>query len=341
MGVREEKRKLTEERTPPEKAVKKRKGRLWYVCLVLVAGAAVLAGYLLYCMLPLDRIDLYQVEVAPRADGTLDILYDIRWTVLDSIREGPLTWVKIGMANYDFDVESFGGDVVSQRRMSGPYAAFNLNRGYRRKETARIRFQVHQERMLCKSFDGSDSAFYEFSPGWFNAIRVERYRFIWNLSGEPLSHNADHAQGGKLFWEGTLDKGETRSMEVSYPLDAFTDPELVKWRPYETGRDSGEGAGLPGVKYIVLYTLIAAFCVGMPSGGSYRHGRGYRSGGGGGGCACACAGCACACACAGGGRAGCANKDFYRPARPAVGIPDEAPGIARITENGLEPQRRF
>ncbi|MFA6661389.1 MAG: hypothetical protein WCS62_07240, partial [Bacilli bacterium] len=32
----------------------------------------------------------------------------------------------------------------------------------------------------------------------------------------------------------------------------------------------------------------------------------YDGGGGGGGCACACA-----CACAGGGRAGCARKDFY------------------------------
>lgn len=48
----------------------------------------------------LDKILSYEVTVKPRSDATLDITYRISWQVLDSTSQGPLSWVKIGVAQY-------------------------------------------------------------------------------------------------------------------------------------------------------------------------------------------------------------------------------------------------
>ena len=48
---------------------------------------------------PIDEILNYDIEVNPRNDGTLDMKYHITWKVLDDSREGPLSWVKIGVPN--------------------------------------------------------------------------------------------------------------------------------------------------------------------------------------------------------------------------------------------------
>ena len=47
----------------------------------------------------LDRIDYYEITIDPNKDGTLDMEFNIIWTVLDSTTDGPLTWVKIGIPN--------------------------------------------------------------------------------------------------------------------------------------------------------------------------------------------------------------------------------------------------
>ena len=47
----------------------------------------------------LDVINNYEITVNPRKDGTLDMLFNIKWTVLDSKTEGPLEWIKIGIPN--------------------------------------------------------------------------------------------------------------------------------------------------------------------------------------------------------------------------------------------------
>ena len=52
----------------------------------------------------LDYINLYEVVVDPRNDGTLDISIHLNWEVLDSTSEGPLEWVKIGIPNKYVDI---------------------------------------------------------------------------------------------------------------------------------------------------------------------------------------------------------------------------------------------
>ena len=50
-----------------------------------------------------DQILDYQVTVDPREDSTLDITYEIKWKVLDSETEGPLSWCQIATPNENFD----------------------------------------------------------------------------------------------------------------------------------------------------------------------------------------------------------------------------------------------
>ena len=185
--------------------------------------------------------------------------------------------------------------------------------------------------MLCKNESGY---FYEFVPGWFNAIQVKQYDFIWLINGAK-----DYTQ------QGSLDYGEYCTMTVQYGMNDFSGCETVQYRPFN---DEGAYNELQGEKVLAaaLFCIFAALLViaevyiidcyvsysrgrGFLSGyGYYVHtyGRsnqhyvraknrysaryhshsGSRSGGRGGGCACACA-----CACAGGGRAGCSQKDTY------------------------------
>ena len=47
----------------------------------------------------LDKIHTYRITADVQSDGKVKMTYHIDWEVLDSTSEGPLTWVKIGIAN--------------------------------------------------------------------------------------------------------------------------------------------------------------------------------------------------------------------------------------------------
>ena len=182
--------------------------------------------------------------------------------------------------------------------------------------------------MLCKNESGY---FYEFVPGWFNAIQVEQYEFLWLMDGSK-----DYVQRGNLSY------GEYSKMTVQYGMNDFAGCQTVKYYPFD---DDGAYNDLQEDKVgiIILCCLGAALLIIaevyiVDSYVSYDRGRGFLSGHGyyihtygrsnphyirardrynathsrssggrsGGGCACACA-----CACAGGGRAGCSQKDTY------------------------------
>jgi len=94
------------------------------VLAVLLIGAVILLVYIVSANQPLDKIQDYQVEVTPLEDGTLDITYRLRWEVLNSSREGPLSWVKIGMANENFRIKEYGGGSLFPPHSLGGNPAF-------------------------------------------------------------------------------------------------------------------------------------------------------------------------------------------------------------------------
>lgn len=304
-----------------------------------IAGAVILAmavsaAIAWYCNSPLDCIRLYEVETAPREDGTLDITYHLQWKVLNDMREGPLREVRIGLANSRCTLTGAGGDILTSYNpggmdVQGPdytiansfsegwLIIFQLNRDFHRGECADFWFTVNQRDMLCEEYG---QVFYDFTPGWFSEIEVEKYRFTWKKSPHIRSSNEDRSEGDWLIWEGSLKENDHRTMKVYYDAQAFTGAVPVKWKAANFYQDSNSksrsGEWVSSALQIFLVIILVMIRTLIP--GGYRHGRGYggHHGGSGGGCACACAGCACACACAGGGRAGCSRKDFTSSRRP-------------------------
>ena len=93
--------------------------------------------------MPLDEMTDYRVHVTPQDDGSLEITYSYEWKVLNDSREGPLSWVKLGMANPNYVVKEFGGAAGGIRYQpsessENPMLELNLDRSYYKGETARL-----------------------------------------------------------------------------------------------------------------------------------------------------------------------------------------------------------
>ena len=67
------------------------------VFLVITVIIAACSGVFTYAAAEnLDEIEIYEITVNVREDGTLDIRYDVEWRVLsDKNGSEPVTWVKI------------------------------------------------------------------------------------------------------------------------------------------------------------------------------------------------------------------------------------------------------
>ena len=302
---------------------------LLVIIVALQVGLIILG--IAYQPKPQDLIRQYDVTVQPLEDGSLDIAYHLVWEALDASEN--LTWVEIGMANENFFVypDSVTSNIQTCRKYTdGDYVSLRLEftDAYIGGDIIDFSFKINQKDMLCKNETGY---FYEFVPGWFNAIQVAQYEFLWCMDG-----------GRDYVRRGSLDYGEYSKMTVQYDSDDFAGCQTVQYRPFD-----GDGAynelqddktAIVVMCCVVAIVLIIAEVYIIDSYVSYGRGRGFLTGHGyhvhtygrsnpyyirardrynathsrssrgygGGGCACACA-----CACAGGGRAGCSQKDTY------------------------------
>ena len=291
----------------------------------------------------LDLIELYEIKVDPRRDGTLDMEYHFIWKVLDDKSEGPMSWVRIGVANYYVsEFKALSDNIVSMEYSSddGSHIEIHFNKSYYENDICDFRFSFHQSRIYTLK---NGKCQYQFLNGYFDEIRVEKYVIRWNSANVEYT-NIDTRDGEYIYFESPLSYGERVNIEVSYPMDVFEG--LSKKSQYSkrtmTNREiillsialSIIGLGLGYGIFLSIrrrinneYLLYRGFTgdrihiypgysrinsvVGVDSKGkriinpisSSSSSGGHSSGGG---CACACA-----CACAGGGRAGCTRKDFY------------------------------
>lgn len=300
------------------------------VFLVAVQIGLIVLG-ILFQPKPQDVIHRYDVTVQPLRDGSLDIEYHLVWEALDYSEA--LTWVEIGMANENYSVysDSVSSNIVTySKNTDEDYVSLRLDfdKGYFGGEVVEFSFKINQKDMLCKNDKGY---FYEFVPGWFNAIQVKNYEFLWRMEG-----SRDYVQ------RGSLDYGEYSKMTVQYGMEDFAGCQTVKYAHFDDEGAYNElqedkvgiivlccfGAALLIIAEVYIIDCYVSYGRGrgfMTGHGYYIHTYGRsnphyirardkynathagRSGGGGGrGCACACA-----CACAGGGRAGCSQKDTY------------------------------
>ena len=120
----------------------------------------------------LDYINLYEVVVDPRNDGTLDISIHLNWEVLDSTSEGPLEWVKIGIPNkYVDEIEAATNNISKIKYYSdnGSYIRIDFSKKYHANEVVDFAFKFHISRMYKLN---SDSCYYDYNPGWFEEIKI-------------------------------------------------------------------------------------------------------------------------------------------------------------------------
>lgn len=270
---------------------------------------------------PLDEIEDYTIRVSMRQDGTMDITYHIEWKVLDSVSEGPLEWVKIGVPNKHIDeikAKSQNISKIGYLSDGGSYVRIDLDKKYQEGEVVNLDFSIHQSYMYVID-DDEHICRYSFTPGWFDEIDVKHIKIMWK-NDNVIESSAKEDDDGYLIWESSLKAGERLNASVEYNLDVF---DTNKDQQFEDGHANSS-------EWIILFSCFAFFVVAtviiflVTDDDDYYHHSGFRGGsyhthyhaysGGSSRRSCACAShCACACACAGGGRAGCSVKDFYKP----------------------------
>ena len=172
----------------------------------------------------LDEILDYDITVDVNDDATLSMVYHIDWKVLDSTSDGPLTWVRIGIPNkHYFAMEGLSDTVksISYSSSDGSYARIDLDRAYYADEVVSFDFKIVQDYMYQVGRDNDGEAVFEFTPGWFDDIKVDNLTVRWN--GDKVERITPAAQqdAGYYTWSKPLDKGERFTVTVGYPDDAF------------------------------------------------------------------------------------------------------------------------
>ncbi|MGN1298439.1 MAG: hypothetical protein ACI4UE_00420 [Candidatus Scatovivens sp.] len=271
---------------------------------------------------PLDEILYYEVIIDPRSDGTLDMKYKINWKVLDSEREGPLQWVKIGVPNSHVDeivgISNNIDEIRYYEEGGSNYIRIDLDRDYLKDETLTLEYSIHQSYMYIVEED-KHLIRYSFTAGWFPDIEVKELKILWNSRNVlEVSSNGD-TLNGYYIWSSPLKMNEKFNISVKYNSDVF---EYNLDEQYK--EEKGSSLLTVILIGIIIALLILFIIVGIAEDNNYDGGYGGSGSNSGSrssvfihsSCAsrssCACVStCACACACAGGGRAGCTKKDFY------------------------------
>ena len=139
---------------------------------IRIAAAAALALILLLPYVPtlaagpLDEIKNYTITADLRQDGTLNIQYHLDWMVLDDTSEGPLTWVKVGIANSHVDsIQAVSPNIAKIGYLGdgGSYVRIDFDRAYHAGETVSFDFTLHQAYMY--TLDGAGACSYSFTTG--------------------------------------------------------------------------------------------------------------------------------------------------------------------------------
>ena len=189
----------------------------------------------------LDEILDYRITVDMLDDGSMQMVYDIKWKVLDSKTEGPLSWVKIGVGNTQVDeIRALSNNIKKAKYYGegGCYVRIDFKKKYYKNEIVQFTFSLVQHNMFTAPTDGENHVPYDlqtkeniqmakdngnakayigtsevpkelyqywFIPGWFPEIEVDHYCFLWNTD-KVVYANTPNVKNGYLVWEGSLAK---------------------------------------------------------------------------------------------------------------------------------------
>lgn len=282
---------------------------------------------------PLDEIEEYTIHIAPTEEGNLQMNYKIVWKVLNSEKEGPLEWVKIGIPNYHIQSLTSQSSSIKDISVSsddGAYVRINLDRSYYAEETVTMEFSFLQTHIYSLK---KEEVQYRIIPGWFDEIQVKQLIVYWEKK-DVISENSNSNDDKYYIWSTSLDFGESIQVDIQYNASSFTNLSKNNAVP----KNYDQWIIVAVVSIILLFVVIILIFNWLRrdeyytyrgfSGRNFHHHHWWwyssgvnhhgdriqdpriinRGSSHSGGSSCACA---CACACAGGGRAGCSRKDFY------------------------------
>ena len=141
-----------------------------------------------------DHIRNYAVKVQANAeDGSLTITNDFEWEALEELPYGQE--LKIGIPNGSIRDVTPLTDNIENLEFDNSYMYVYLKTGYAAGDVFRFSFCWTQEYMYTLGDDGSVT--YEYTPGWFDEIRIDRMQLSWyNPDGVTAqSVTADYDDG--------------------------------------------------------------------------------------------------------------------------------------------------
>ena len=157
---------------------------------------------------PIDEIETYTITVSVNDSGSMNVSYLITWKVLDDQKEGPLTWVKVGVPNGDVNSIKATTDTVKKakfvREGNDTYIRIDLKDEYHAGEEVTFGFSC----VMYNMFEGvGDKMVYRFTPGWFDDIEVKNYVFKWKADKVSSVSPERPDSGGFYVWTGSLAAG--------------------------------------------------------------------------------------------------------------------------------------
>lgn len=244
-----------------------------------IAPATALAAY------PTDEILDYEITAdVNEDDATVNLTYHIEWKVLDSDELGPLDWVSIGIPNSEVAEYETLSDNISRMETDGNFINVYFDKKYYEGEIVVFDFKIRQDYMYSMNAITDGETLYYFTPGWFDEIDVDNLVIRWN-NDKVLSWDGPVEcliKDGYNTWTTSMPAGDTVSIKVSYPNDAFgfdTSKDYSDVDSYDSDDDIGFFGLLLG---LVLMLIGAALIIGVPvlivaaiAGGIFAIGSGF------------------------------------------------------------------
>lgn len=253
------------------------KRKILFVLILFIIGISCLfVGNKAFASTDLDEIQEYIVTVDPRmTDGTLDITYEIKWKVLDSTTEGPLSWVTIGTPNQNFDTATgITSNIKSISKYNSSYVKIIFDRDYYAGEVINFKYSIHQSYMY--EID-NNMVSYNFTPAWFTDAKVKKMSIRWNSDG-VTKHNSGSQDGSYLVWnKSNMSKGEKLSISVKYNKSSFSALDANKQNSNVKKSSNGESSIILFI-FILIIVIIFINIIFGGFGGYYGH-RGFYRGG--------------------------------------------------------------
>ena len=214
---------------------------------------------------PLDEILEYRITIDVNEDATLTMQYHFDWKVLDSEKDGPLSWVKVGIPNSHYvSMEAVSSNITSlsyYEENGGCYARADLDRNYYEGEVVSFDFIVVQDYLYEMNRFTDGETYYEFTPGWFDAA-VDKLVIKWNSKDVISVTPAGLLIDGYYTWERSLSPNQTFTVSATYTNDAygFDDSKQIENDGSVSRSFKGEnliiGLIVGAVGFFVLLTVV-------------------------------------------------------------------------------------